>query len=568
MARPQAQPRWLPPVLAGGIALAAVIVYAATAGFGFVNFDDQTYVYSNAKVLRGLTWDGLAWAFSSIHGSNWHPLTWLSHMADVQFFGLEASRHHLVSVLLHAANSVLLFAWLRRATGSLWRSAAVGALFAVHPLHVESVAWISERKDVLSTLLWLGAMFAYLEWVRSRGLLRSALLIAAFVLGLLAKPMVVTLPFVLLLVDAWPLGRFGGLGGGEPFDWRRIWPLAREKVPLFAIAVAASVVTVLAQREVAASALSDVPLGARVANALVSFAAYLGDTFWPSGLAAFYPHPSIGGASRAWWVPALSVGLLAAITGAAWRLRKRCPAVPWGWLWFLGTLVPVIGIVQVGVQARADRYMYIPSIGVLVAVAWLAGSFAGFSRARVIAVSAVLVVAIAALGVGARAQVETWRSSESLWRNAIAVTKRNWAAWAGLGDALHESGRFQEAMDAGSRSIQLRPQNARAWNVVGIGLAQLGKLDEATAHLEQTVRLDPRYAEAWYNLGVSYGQGGEHAKAATAFLQAARIDPDSAKVWSNLAVARFKAGDGAGAEEAMSRLERIDPSMAAKMRGR
>ena len=318
----------------------------------------------------------------------------------------------------------------------------------------------------------------------------------------------------------------------------------------------------------AASALSDVPLGARVANALVSLAAYLGDTFWPSGLAAFYPHPSIGGASRAWWVPALSGGLIVAISAAAWALRKRCPAVPWGWLWFLGTLVPVIGIVQVGVQARADRYMYIPSIGLLVAVVWLAGSLAGSSRARVIAASAVLVAAIAALGVGARMQVETWRSSESLWGNAISVTKRNWAAWAGLGDALHESGRFQEAMDAGARSMQFRPQNARAWNVVGIGLAQLGKLDEATAHLEQAVRLDPRYAEAWYNLGVSYGQGEDHAKVAAAFLQAARIDPDSAKAWSNLAVARINAGDAAGAEEAMNRLERLDPSMAAKMRGR
>ena len=218
MDRPQAQPRWLPPALAGAIALAAVIVYAATTGFGFVNLDDQTYVYSNARVLRGLTWDGLAWAFSSIHGSNWHPLTWLSHIADVQFFGLEAGRHHLVSVLLHAANAVLLFACVRRVTGSLWRSAAVGALFAVHPLHVESVAWISELKDVLSTLLWPVAMFAHLEWVRWRGLLRYALLVAGFVLGLLAKPMVVTLPFALLLVDAWPLGRYGGLGGGEPFD--------------------------------------------------------------------------------------------------------------------------------------------------------------------------------------------------------------------------------------------------------------------------------------------------------------------------------------------------------------
>jgi Flp pilus assembly protein TadD len=564
----KAQPHWLPPVLAGAIATAAVAVYSAATGFGFVNLDDQTYVYGNAKVLRGLSWDGLAWAFSSIHGSNWHPLTWLSHMSDVQFFGLEAGRHHLVSVLLHAVNAVLLFAWLRRATGSLWRSAAVGLLFAVHPLHVESVAWISERKDVLSTLFWLAAMFAYLEWARSRGPLRYALLMVAFVLGLLAKPMGVTLPFALLLVDAWPLGRFGGLGGGESFDWRRICPLAREKVPLFAIALAASVVTVVAQRDVAASTLSDLPLGARGANALVSCAAYLGNTIWPTGLAAFYPHPSIGGAPHAWWVPALSGVLLVAITGGVWTLRRRCPAAPWGWLWFLGTLVPVIGLLQVGLQARADRYMYIPSIGIFVAMVWLMGSRSEVSRASRIAASAVAIVAIAALGVTARAQVDTWRSSEILWRHAIAVTKRNWAAWAGLGDALHEEGRFQEAMEAGARSMQLRPQNARAWNVVGIALAQLGSLDDATAHLEQAVRLDPRYAEAWYNLGVSCGQGGDHARAARAFTQAAHLDPENAKVWANLAVARSMVGDAAGADAAMTQLERLDPGRAAAMRKR
>ena len=248
-------------------------------------------------MLRGLSWDGLVWAFSSVHGSNWHPVTWLSHMADVQFFGLEAGSHHLVSVVLHAVNATLLFAWLRRATGSLWRSAVVGALFAVHPLHVESVAWVSERKDVLSTLFWLAAMFAYLEWERHRDGKRYAVLAGAFVLGLLAKPMVVTLPFVLLLVDAWPLGRLGGLDPEDPFEWRRLGPLVREKVPLFVLAGLSSVATVVAQSGSAAATLGAIPLGDRVGNALVSYVVYLEKTFWPSGLAAFYPHPSVGGAA-------------------------------------------------------------------------------------------------------------------------------------------------------------------------------------------------------------------------------------------------------------------------------
>jgi tetratricopeptide (TPR) repeat protein len=561
-------PAWLPALLGAGILGLSLAVYRAAAGFGFVNVDDHLYVQANPVVQRGLSWDGLAWAFGSMHGANWHPLTWLSHMADVSLFGLDTGRHHQVSIFLHALDAALLFAWLRLATGSLWRSALVGALFAVHPLHVESVAWISERKDVLSTFFWLAAMLAYLGWVRHRGALRYALLAVAFALGLLTKPMVVTLPFALLLVDAWPLGRLGGLAPGEPLDWRRIGPLLREKVPLLVLAAASSAVTVVAQREGAVSSLSGLPLGERAANAVVSCAAYLGDVFWPARLAVFYPHPAIGGAPRAWETLAFSAGLLVAVTVAALSCRRRCPWLPWGWLWFLGTLVPVVGIVQVGVQARADRYMYIPSIGILVAVAWQVGSLAGASRARRAAATTLSVAAVAALAFVARAQVETWRSSEALWRHATEVTERNWTAWAGLGDALHDSGRFEESVDAGSRSLRLYPRNARVWNVVGIGLARLGKLDESAAHLQEAVRLEPGYGEAWYNLGLSYGVMGDHARAAEALATAARLEPDDPNAWANLAVARFKSGDATGAEEAMSRLERLAPARAAAMRGR
>jgi tetratricopeptide (TPR) repeat protein len=465
-------------------------------------------------------------------------------------------------------NGVLLFAWLRRATGATWRSALAGALFAVHPLHVESVAWVAERKDVLSTLLWLVAMIAWVEWVRKRGAWRYGLVVLAFALGLLAKPMVVTLPFALLLVDAWPLGRMGGLVPGTPFDARKAWPLLREKVPLLALSAVSSVVTVVAQREVAISSLEGIPLGDRVANAVVSIAAYLGQTFWPSGLAAFYPHPSIGGSPLPAWIVAGSALLLVALSAGAHACRRSCPWLPWGWLWFLGTLVPVIGIVQVGVQARADRYTYIPSIGILVAASWTLGWLAGASRARRIAATAVSGAAIVALSVAATAQAETWRSSEALWRHAIAVTERNWAAWAGLGDALHESGRFEESVAAGKESLRMNPRNARAWNVVGIGLAQLGRLDEAASHLREAVRLDPRYGEGWYNLGISYGVGGDHARAAEALARAAALEPDNPNAWANLAVARSRAGDRAGAEEALRQVQRLDPARAAAMRGR
>ena len=484
-------PRWMAPLLGAAIFGLSLVVYWAATGFAFVNFDDQTYVTANTVVQKGLTWEGFAWAFSSMHGSNWHPLTWLSHMVDVDLFGLDAGKHHLVSILIHAVNSVLLFAWLRRATGAVWRSALVGALFAVHPLHVESVAWISERKDVLSTFFWLVAMFAYVEWERHRDGVRYAVLAGAFALGLLAKPMVVTLPFALLLVDAWPLGRLGGLHPDDHFDWRRIGPLIREKLPLFALALASAIVTILAQRGSAVVGLVDVAMSARVGNAVVSCVTYLEKTLWPTSLAAFYPHPSVGGDGHPWTAVAGSAAVLVAISVATYLGRSRHPYLPWGWLWFLGTLLPVIGIVQVGVQSHADRYTYIPSVGILVAATWLAGSLVGAARWRRALAALAAAAAILLLGVAARGQVSTWRTSESLWRHALAVTKGNWQAWTGLGDALSEDGKVEESAEAHRRSLRIRPQNPLAWNGLGVSAGQMGKVDEAIGHFREARRLDP-----------------------------------------------------------------------------
>ena len=565
---PPSRPAWVPPLLGAAIFGLSLLVYRAAAGFGFVNVDDQTYVTANTVVQKGLTWEGLGWAFTSMEGSNWHPLTWLSHMADVSLFGLDAGKHHLVSILIHAVNSVLVFAWLRRATGSLWRSALVGALFAVHPLHVESVAWISERKDVLSTLFWLAAMFAYLEWERHRDVRRHAILVSAVLLGLLSKPMVVTLPFALLLIDAWPLGRFGGLDAEDPFDWRMLGPLLKEKLPLVALAVASAVVTILAQRGSAVVGLDDVTLPARVGNALVSFVTYLEKTFWPSPLAAFYPHPSVGGDGHPWTVVARSAAVLVAISAAAYLGRRRHPYLPWGWLWFLGTLFPVIGIVQVGLQSQADRYTYVPSIGILVAATWLAGSLVGAVRWRRAIAAVAAAASILLLGVAARAQVSTWNTSEALWRHALAVTSGNWQAWAGLGDALFEGGRVEESAEAHRRSLQIRPRNPVAWNGLGVSVGQLGRVDEAVAHFQEAVRLDPGYADAWYNLGTAHGLRGEHALAEACLARAVAIRPEDARLWANLAVARSALGDRAGVADAMIHLERIDPALAARMRRR
>ena len=557
---------WVPPLLAAAIFALSLVVYGAATGFGFVNVDDQTYVTSNTVVQKGLTRDGFTWAFLSMEGSNWHPLTWLSHMADVSLFGLDAGKHHLVSILIHAVNSVLLFAWLRRATGSVWRSALVGALFAVHPLHVESVAWISERKDVLSTFFWLAAMFAYLEWERHRDQGRYAVLTGAFVLGLLAKPMVVTLPFALLLVDAWPLGRLGGIDPEDPFDWRRIGPLVREKLPLFGLAALSSTVTVVAQRGSAAATLEAIPLGDRVGNALVSYAVYLEKIFWPSGLAALYPHPSAGGSGIPPGSVAVAAAVLIAGTVAAFVLRRARPQLLWGWLWFLGTLLPVIGIVQVGLQSHADRYTYIPSIGILVAGAWLAAGVAGRSTLLRYFVGGAGVLAIVTLSLATTRQVEHWRSPETLWRRALAVTVDNWQAWAGLGDALFESGRPAEAADAHMRSLQIRPDNPVAWNGLGVSLGQLGLHADAIDRFQQAIRIDPGNADAWYNLGTAHGNLGEHRRATAALERAAALRPTDPRIWANLAVARSALGDRRGAAEAMSRVEALDPALAAEMR--
>jgi Flp pilus assembly protein TadD len=559
-------PGWLPALLAGTIFLLALVVYRAALGFGFVNLDDQTYVYANPMVVRGLSWEGLAWALGTVHGSNWHPLTWLSHMADVELFGLDAGKHHLVSVLLHALDSVLLFAWLRMASGSLWRSAAAGALFAVHPLHVESVAWVSERKDVLSTLFWLLALIAYVGWARRKGVLRYLAVVAAFALGLLSKPMVITFPFALLLVDAWPLGRLGGPQPDEPIDVRRLVPLVREKVPLFLLAIGSAAATWVAQRDLAAARLDVIPLGDRIANAFVAYATYLGKTFWPSGLAALYPHPTLSGRGLAPWIVGASAALVLGVTWIAVRTWRSRPYLAWGWFWFLGTLVPVIGIVQVGVQSHADRYAYIPSIGILVAGTWLAGSLLGGSRISRTAGAAFAVAAIGGLGVVATNQVGYWRDSEAVWRRALAVTTGNWQAWAGLGDALSESGRPAEAVQALSRALELQPGNAVAWNGLGVALGQLGRVADAVPRFQQAVQLDPAYADAWYNLGTAQGNLGQHALAVQALEKAVALQPASARSWANLVIARAARGDGPGAADALRRVEQLDPEAARRLR--
>jgi hypothetical protein len=405
--------------LGAALALLTLAAWLPALRNGFVNLDDPYYVTANPRVLQGITRAGIAWALTAKVASNWHPLTLFSHMLDGQLYGLKPAGHHATSLLLHLANVLLLFEVLRRMTGAAGRSAAVAALFAVHPTRVESVAWIAERKDVLSALFWILAMGAWARYARRPSIGRYGLVAFLMILGLMAKPMVVTLPFALLLLDVWPLDRL-------PLGWRR---LGVEKLPLLALSAASSLIT-LRYQEMSLAPLEVVPWSLRAANALVAYAAYLGKLFWPTRLAIFYPIPPV---IPAWKIAGAALLLIAITALAVWRARRE----PWlltGWLWFLGTLVPVIGLVQVGRQAMADRYTYIPSIGLFLALVW---TLAELARAHRAALAATAGIVILALAVATRVQVGYWADSATLFRHALTATDDgNYLAHIGLGKAL------------------------------------------------------------------------------------------------------------------------------------
>jgi tetratricopeptide (TPR) repeat protein len=495
-----------PWVAALGLAGLVALAFGAAGGLGFVNIDDPRYVFQNPQVSRGLTGDGLAWAFTSFHAGNWHPITWLSHMLDVELFGLDPGRHHVVNVVLHGIAALLLLGFLRSATGHTWRSALAAALFAVHPLHVESVAWISERKDVLSAIFWLLACWAYVGWVRRRGPARYAAVAAAFAFGLMSKPMVVTLPVALLLLDFWPLGR---VSATAPLRSQAL-ALLREKVPLLALSLASGAATLLAQSH--GEAVSSLPVlqpTARIGNAVLSYAIYLGKTLWPSSLAAVYPHPSLGPGGLQAGQVASSALLLAALTAVAFWQRRRRPYLTVGWLWYLVTLLPVIGLLQVGLQGMADRYTYVPLVGIFVALSWLAAEVAEGSRARRAAVAAGCIGLVLACAALARRQVGTWRDSVSLFGHALEVTSDNWLALRNLGIAHLDARRPAEAIAALERSLRLMPHDGQAWMNLGIAYATVQRYQEAGRCLRRAVEMRPGDDHVWFNLGIFYLLSGQ-----------------------------------------------------------
>jgi len=597
-------------LLAALLAGAVVAVYAQVRTHGFVEYDDPAYVRNNPIVRQGLTWEGLRWAFTTGRMGNWNPLTWLSHMLDVQLFGLQPGAHHLVSVALHVANTLLLFGVWQRMTAAPWPSLVVAALFGLHPLHVESVAWISERKDVLSTLGWFLTLWAYARYVETRARRWYAATAAAFALGLMAKPMLVTLPFVLLLLDFWPLGRLVGPHksngpAASATRRRRSAPatpdaapaspaaLVWEKVPLLILTAAFSAAAYVTQlREGAVAEIGALPLGIRIANALVAYVRYLMMAVWPADLAVLYPfdvHIPL-------WQPVLAALCLGAASLWVLRSARQHPYAVVGWLWYLGTLVPVIGIVQIGSQALADRYTYVPLVGIFVMLAWGGQHLARRWAVPPLALGALVSGAIAAYAVVAWAQVGLWRTSETLLAHTLRVTRANCIAHNNLGVALADENRADAALAHFQEALRIKPDYADAYNNVGLALwregrreeaalqyrnalryqpnlaephnnlglvlTELGRIDEALPHFSAALRLDPQFASAHLNLGNALRDSGRTEEAVEHYEEALRIRPDFAEPHNNLGSMLAEKGQRDAAEARFRAALERDPTLA------
>jgi tetratricopeptide (TPR) repeat protein len=527
------------------------IVFGQTIRAGFINYDDNTYVYENPIVAAGLHIKGVVWAFSAFHATNWHPLTWISHMLDCQVFGLRPAGHHFTNVLLHTFTAVLLFLVWRQMTGAVWPSALVAALFAIHPLRVESVAWISERKDVLSGLFFVATLGAYTRYASRRSVGRYAWVILLCALGLMSKPMLVSLPMILLLVDYWPLGRLTNA--------KRLKPLVLEKTPLFVLALASCATTVLAQRATIVS-IESLPLSWRLQNAVVSYAIYIIQLFWPVRLAPFYPHPDN---QLAIWQVGLAIVLITGITMIAWVERRRRPYIFTGWFWYALMLLPVSGIIQIGSQAHADRYTYLPHIGLFVLIVWTLFELIAKSRLGRPIFNVTAVIAVVALTSVASLQVRHWHDSEKLWNHCLVVTKDNDIAHNGLGEIFFSRGEFEKAVAEFRIALSLRPNSPYAHNNLGLALTKTGKIDEAFEHLNTAVQILPTHPTAHYNLANVLLQKGQPDAAIKEFEQELMLDPEHVAARCDFASALLEKGDVNDATAQYKKAIEIRPDYAA-----
>ncbi len=560
---PQGSPRhwWTTPAICLFLAVIVWVVFGQTMHYEFINYDDDRFVYENPTVTAGLTLKGIASSFSYANSDNLIPLTSISHMVDWQLYGRNAGGHHLTNVLLHAANAILLFLVLGVMTGTVWRSAFVAAVFAVHPLHVESVAWVAERKDVLSGLFFMLTLWAYARYAKQGGGWRPksrfwyGLALACFTFGLMSKPMLVTLPFVLLLLDYWPLKRMESLGSGF-----RVRSLILEKVPFLLLAAADCVATILLQSQ-NYTIVSVQHLGFfwRAGNALVAYADYIWQMIYPAGLAVLYLHL---GNHLPVWKMVVSASALIVISAGVVAWRRRYPYLLAGWLWYLGMLVPVIGLVQVGVQARADRYTYLPQIGLYILLTWGAVELCRSWRHQRAGLGAAAAVILAGLMAGAYVQTGYWKNSIPLWSHTLACTSENLMAHYNFGYALAGQGRMTEAIEQYKQALQINPDLAQPHNAWGNALVNQGKMSDAIEQYRQALQINPDLADASYNWGVTLARQGKANEAVEHFERALQINPDSANAHFEFGNALNTLGKAAEAMEHFERAVQINPDFA------
>jgi tetratricopeptide (TPR) repeat protein len=562
----------------------------------FIGYDDERYVVKNSYIQDGVTVKGIGWAFTTDYFSNWHPLTWISHMLDVQLFDLKPQGHHLTNLLFHIANTLLLFVVFNRMTKALWQSAFVAALFALHPLHVESVAWVAERKDVLSTFFWMLTIGAYCSYVERPALQRYLLILLFFVLGLMAKPMLVTLPFGLLLLDFWPLKRFerkksarkertevNKLGSGtkrkrkskekhpvkgeakveestDPkYQWALFYPLLWDKIPLFFLSVLSSIVTYIVQQKGGAVLTFEaLPLSARIANAFISYIIYIGKMVWPVNLAVLYPYP---GQLPQWQIIA-AVSLLIAVSSTVIWAAKRFPYLPTGWFWYVGTLVPVIGLVQVGQQARADRYTYIPLVGLFIMAAWGIPELLKGWRYRKETLFLGSAFALSCFFVATWVQVGYWRNSVMLFEQALKVTDRNIVAYYNRGYAYGSLGNYRQAIEDYTKAIELNPKYAEAYNNRAVAYGRLGDYRQAIEDSNKAIEFNPKHAMAYNNRGLAYGRLGDYRQAIEDYTKAIELNPKYAEAYNNRGLAYGRLGDYRQAIEDYTKAIELRPKYA------
>lgn len=524
------------------LAAATVAVYWQVIDFDFVNFDDGVYVVDNPYVHAGLTRETVRWALTATYQCTWQPLTWMSYMLDATVAGVDPMMFHATNVALHLANTFLVFWVLRAFLGFKWRAAFVAMLFAVHPMHVESVAWVAERKDVLSTLFWLLAMAAYLRYTRDREPRKHLTVVVLFALGLMAKPMVVTLPLVLLLLDYWPLGRFAREIEKRGSLYRAGRELVAEKMPLFVLSAASALVTsytmYLAPRASGAIPVAELslPFGVRLANALVSYAAYIVRAFWPAKLAVFYPHP--GYSLPSWQVVGATV-LLAGVTAFVFRQARARPYLLVGWLWYIVTLLPAIGIMQPGMHGMADRFTYIPFIGVFIMIAWgVPDLLAGLRRGRTLVLASSSAAAMLALVTVSYIQVGYWRDTVTLFERALQVTPPNSVSHHALGCALHARGDLEGALKHYVAALRFDPRNPKILNDAGTALYEMGDIDGAMPYYVRALSIKPNFPMALNNMGSVLMSKGELDAAIARFKAALRLDPGMRSARANLEQAR------------------------------